>query len=118
MLNAAWLVLMAGSAAYAAWDDNPPTERQKIEALIAHVESLQDAKFVRNDREYDAKTAAKFLQAKWDANAAEIKTAEDFIEKVATKSSTTGKLYLIRFKDGGEMKSGEYLLEQLKKLRE
>jgi tRNA C32,U32 (ribose-2'-O)-methylase TrmJ len=96
--------------------EKPTTEKQKIEALIKHVEGMKDAKFVRNDKEYDAKTAAKFLRGKWEAKEAEIKTAKDFIEKVASASSTTGKPYLIRPKDGKEMKSGEYLLAELKKL--
>jgi predicted Rossmann fold nucleotide-binding protein DprA/Smf involved in DNA uptake len=92
------------------------TERQKIEALIKHVEGLQDAKFVRNGTEHDAKTAAKFLRGKWESNEAEIKTAKDFIDKAATKSSTTGKPYLIRFKDGKEVPSADYLRGELKKL--
>jgi hypothetical protein len=96
--------------------EKPATEKEKIEALIKHVEGMKDAKFVRNDQEYDAKTAAKFLRAKWEASAAEVKTAKDFIEKVASVSSTTGKPYLIRSKDGKEMKSGDYLLAELKKL--
>ena len=93
------------------------TEANKIEALIAHVEGLADAKFVRNGIEYDAKTAGAFLRGKWDANQSKIKTAEDFIEHAATKSSTTGKPYLIRFTGGKEVKSGEYLREQLQRLK-
>jgi hypothetical protein len=96
--------------------DKPTTEKQKIEALIKHVEELKDARFVRNDTEYDAKTAARFLRGKWEANAASIKTAKEFIEKAASVSSTTGKPYLIRFKDGRQIKSGEYLLTELKRL--
>ena len=86
----------------------------KIEALINHVGSLSSAVFVRNGSEYDAKSAAKFLRGKWDANKKEIKTPEDFIGKVATKSSTSGKPYLIRFKDGKEVPCAEYLTGQLK----
>jgi hypothetical protein len=96
--------------------EKPKTEKQKIEALIKHVEELTDAKFVRNDSEYDAKTAARFLRGKWEANEDEIKTAKDFVEKAGSVSSTTGKPYLIRFKEGKEVKSGEYLLDELKKL--
>jgi hypothetical protein len=94
----------------------PATEKQKIEALIRHVEGMKDAKFVRNGMEYDAKTAARFLQGKWDAGAAGIKTAKDFIEKAGSVSTTTGRPYLIRLKSGKEMKSGEYLLAELQKL--
>lgn len=91
-------------------------ERQKIEALIKHVEGMKDAKFIRNGSEYDTATAVRFLRGKWDANAADIKTAKDFIEKAASVSTTTGKPYMVRFKDGKEMKAGDYLKAELKKL--
>jgi len=96
--------------------DAPQTEPQKIEALIRHVESLENAKFVRNGTEYDAKTAGQFLRGKWKAQEVNVKTAKDFIEKVASQSSTTGKPYLIKLKDGREVKSSEYLTAELKKL--
>jgi hypothetical protein len=96
----------------------PTSEAEKIEALIKHIEGLAEVKFVRNGSPYDAKTAGRFLRAKWDAKQDEIKTAAEFIEKVASMSSTSGKPYLIRFKDGTETKSGEYLKAQLKKLSE
>jgi tRNA C32,U32 (ribose-2'-O)-methylase TrmJ len=96
--------------------EKPSSEKQKIEVLIKHVEAMKDAKFVRNDKEYDSKTAARFLRGKWEANEAEIKTAKDFIEKAASISSTTGKPYMIQFNDGKRMKSGDYLRAELKKL--
>jgi hypothetical protein len=112
----ATLVLLLAASIPAAAADASADETKKIEALIAHIEGLADAKFIRNGIEYDAKTAGAFLRGKWDTNKVKIKTAEDFIERVATKSSTSGKPYLIRFTDGKELKSGEYLREQLKKL--
>jgi len=36
------------------------TEKQKIEALIKHVGSMSDVKFVRNGTSYDAKTQRLF----------------------------------------------------------
>ncbi len=45
-----------------------------------------------------------------------MKTARDFIEKIATKSYIGGQLYFIRFKDGREVKSGDYLSERLKEI--
>ena len=111
-----WVLLLLAVAEVVRADEKPATEKQKIEALLKHVEDMRDAKFVRNAREYDAKTAARFLRGKWEANEAEIKTAKDFIEKAASVSSTTGRPYLIRFKGGKEMKSGDYLLAELVKL--
>ena len=91
-------------------------ENQKIEALIKQVGDLKDAKFVRNGSTYEPATAVRFLRGKWAANDAEVKTARDFIDKVASASGTSGKPYLIRFKDGREIKSQEFLLAELKKI--
>jgi hypothetical protein len=110
------LLLPVATPPCARADDRPVGEKAKIEALIKHIESLKDAVFVRNGREYDAKTAARFLRGKWDSVEDEVKTAKDFLDKAASVSSTTGQAYLIRFKDGREMKSGDYLLQELKKL--
>lgn len=96
--------------------DIAPAEKAKIEALIAGVEGLQDAKFIRNGSSYDAKTAAKFLRGKWGRSESEIKTAADFIAKAATSSGTSGKPYMIQLKGAAEVKCGDYLTEQLKKL--
>ena len=92
------------------------SEKEKIEVLIKHIEELKDAKFIRNDSDYDAKTAARFLRGKWRANEKQIKTATDFIEKAASVSSTSGKPYVIRLKGEKEVKCGEYLKEELKKM--
>ena len=92
------------------------SEKAKIEALIAHIEVLKDATFVRNGSDANAKTAGKFLRGKWQANDKDIKTAADFIAKAGNVSSTTGKPYLIRFKDGTQTRCGDYLATQLKKL--
>ena len=96
----------------ALFAEAPPAEKQKIEALIAHVEGL-NATFIRNGSDYDAKTAAKFLRGKWSKHDDAIRSAEDFITKAASASGTSGKPYLIRFKDGKEVACGEYLKTQL-----
>jgi hypothetical protein len=94
------------------------SEQRKIEALLQHVESLTEAVFIRNNQAYSAKTAAQFLRGKWRATLEDITTAQDFIAKVASVSSTTGQPYRIRFPDGHELPSGEYLRMQLQKLEQ
>lgn len=94
----------------------PATEKQKIESLIKVVAQAKELKFIRNGSEYSSNNAAKFLRGKWDANSGEVKSAKDFIEKVASFSGTSGKPYLIRFKDGKEVKSQEFLMAELKRL--
>ena len=93
----------------------PTDEKQKIEALIKQVAALTDAKFFRNGSSYSANTAVTFLQLKWQANAANVKTAYDFINNIASISGI-GKPYLIRFKDGREILGRDFLLAELKKL--
>lgn len=94
----------------------PAAEKWKIEALIKQVGELKDAKFVRNGSAYEPATAVRFLRGKWAANDAKVKTAQDFIDNVASFSGTSGKPYLIRFKDGHELRSRDYLLAELRKL--
>lgn len=108
--------LVSGDLSFVEAQTLPNLEKQKIEALIKQVANLKDAKFVRNGSTYDADSAATFLRRKWGANESEVKTARDFIDKVASFSGTSGKPYLIRFKDGGEIKSRDFLLAQLKTL--
>lgn len=90
------------------------SENQKIEAMIAHVEGLKQAKFVRNGVEYDAQIAGRFMRYIWNDNREKVKTADDFIRVVATASGA-GIPYLVRFPDGRESKSRDYLVELLKK---
>lgn len=111
-----WLTLsiVFGVALHA--ESKQLTENQKIEMLIKRVAELKDAKFIRNGKAHDAKAAADHLRKKWDYAKKEVKTARDFIEKIATKTYTTGQPYLIRFADGREVKAGDYLSERLKEI--
>ena len=91
-------------------------ERQKIEALIKYVGDLKDTKFIRNGSSYEVSTAVQFLRGKWESNDAQVKTARDFIDKVASFSGTSGKPYLIRLKDGKEIPSREFFVTELRKI--
>ena len=91
-------------------------EAGKIEALIQDVRDLKDATFIRNGSSYNSRSASIFLRRKWQANHSEVKTARDFIDKVASFSGTSGRPYLIRFKDGKEIHSRDFLMARLKTL--
>jgi len=89
------------------------TVAEQVDYLINDIAKLEGATFIRNDVEYNASTAATLMRYRWNRDKAKLKTADEFIAQLATKSSTTGKPYVIRFKDGAEVKSGEYLLKKL-----
>lgn len=92
-------------------------EGRTIEALIGSVAGLTDATFLRNGRPYPAASAARFLREKWRSRLSDVRSAEDFIERVASFSSTTSKPYRIRFADGREVPSADYLRAELAKVR-
>jgi len=88
-------------------------EKKKIEFLISSVENLKGAKFIRNGTEHNGKEAAEHLRMKLQ-NALVVQTADDFIRLCASKSSITGKPYMIRLSDGKTIKSEEYFRGKLK----
>jgi len=59
--------------------------------------------FVRNGHEYDGIAARKHLQMKRQRGRKYYASSEEFIERIASHSSWTGKPYLIRC--GGEPES-------------
>jgi hypothetical protein len=91
-------------------------EAARIRELIDHVRSLEGAVFIRNGQEHTPAEAAEHLQRKWDAGGDQITTADQFIEQLASQSSTSGEPYVIRFADGKETPSGPYLREQLEEM--
>ena len=110
-------LVVAGPRASTAEDAAPETERLAIEALIQSVAELRDATFIRNGKSYDAASAARFLREKWKSRASEVRSADEFIERVASFSSTTSKPYRIRFADGREIASADFLRAELARLR-
>src|SRR5436190_22382507 len=67
------------------------TEAAKIQALISSVEQLKGAVFIRNGTEYDGAKAAEHLRRKLGYAGSKVKTAEQFIDLLATGSSMSGK---------------------------
>ena len=94
----------------------PLSEQVKIQSLIASIEQLKGAVFIRNGSEYDAHKAADHLRLKLKYAGKRVQTADQFISNLATGSSMTGKPYKIRFADGHTVDSAVYFREQLKRI--
>ena len=105
-----WPASLVGTAA--ALEDTDKT----IRYLLDYV-SRTDATFIRNGREANGKQAADHLRQKWDYFRNSIKTPEDFIRLAATRSELSGKLYLVRLKDGTQSPAGEWLAKVLAEYR-
>ena len=106
-------ISMLAMAAHAA---PPAHEQSRIERLIHFVESQKDMKFVRNGSEYNCADAGKFLRGKLEAMGAEVTTAREFIERIASKSSMSGELYHVKFADGKLIPAAQFLGEELKRM--
>ena len=104
-------VLALGSVANAV--DRVPAEDARIEYLLAVVESLHDAQFIRNGTAYDSAAAVKHLRAKLGIAGSRVKSAEDFIRYCGSESSVSGKPYEIRFSDGHVVRSADFLRQRL-----
>lgn len=92
------------------------TEKEKIENLIHAVEILDSARFYRNGTFYDAKAAADHLRMKVEKAGDRVKTAQDFIEKVASKSYISGEDYKIVYNNGREVTSNSFFSGKLKQI--
>lgn len=91
------------------------SEDQKVQQLLDYIRTLEGATFIRNDSEFSPEKAAGHLSSKWQKHASKIKTAEGFVLKLASESSS-GKPYSIRFADGTTHTTREVLLRQLQML--
>ncbi|MBI5256369.1 MAG: DUF5329 family protein [Burkholderiales bacterium] len=94
----------------------PPDEMLRIERLLAMLGARRDMRMVRNGRDYDAETAVTFLRRKLESMGDDVKTAEEFIDRIATRSSMSGQLYALRLADGREIPAGSFLRSELIRL--
>jgi hypothetical protein len=106
-------LILAVCSGIASASEMSAAEQKKIDTLITGVERMTDAVFIRNGKQYNTDLAAEFLRRKWKAHRLEIRSATDFIDKVASFSSTTGKRYCIRWRDGTERSSAEFFRAKL-----
>jgi hypothetical protein len=94
--------------------------KEDLEAAIAHLLEFvrtSDVVFIRNGKEHEAEDAAKHIERKYNHYKKKIKTPEDFIEKSATKSMMSGRLYQVRLKDGTVIATRDWLTAELERYR-
>ncbi|MCZ6643078.1 MAG: DUF5329 family protein [Gammaproteobacteria bacterium] len=65
--------------------------------------------FIRNGNKYTGINARAHLKSKRRRNAHFIDSTEEFIEKIASQSATSGKPYVIRCKGEREQNAGDWL---------
>lgn len=110
----ALLLVMALLAPAAVFADDAETE---IEHLIDAI-GESGCTFIRNGSSHDADDAAAHLRMKYRRGRRYASTAELFIERLASKSSMSGKPYQIKCQDKEAVPSGEWLTARLHEFRE
>jgi hypothetical protein len=118
------LVLTLSSPLKAEDKEKLAREEAKIEKLLEAV-GKSEAVFIRNGEKHPAKKARSHLEFKynkarnmfWFFGPKTKITALEFIEKIASKSSTTGEIYKIKPKGSEEAVPTEtWLKEKLKEI--
>jgi hypothetical protein len=96
----------------------PATAPAEVEYLLGAVAN-SGCEFNRNGQWYDPQTASAHLRAKYNALVAlgRLVAATDFIDEVATKSSISGRVYLIRCAGAEPVPTNQWLREALARYR-
>lgn len=98
-------------------DDGSNREAETIEMLIVAVET-SGCTFIRNNKRHSAGQAADHLRLKLRRGKRYATTAEDFIENLASKSSWSGKPYVMDCPGSEQQSVNQWLRERLDTVRE
>jgi hypothetical protein len=109
VLAATLAVVMAAAMQPVAQAAPAAPEQRRIDILLDAVAADRESRFVRAGVEYTGADAARFLRAKLQAQGDGVRTAEDFVERIASRSSTTGRPYRVCRSAGGCVDAGEHL---------
>lgn len=107
------LLIFASSAAWAG--------EQALTAEVGYlIDSVSESgcKFVRNGKEHTASEAADHLRMKARRGKRYYDTVEEFIDRIASKSSWSGKPYTIQCDDRPAVTAGDWFTRVLTEYRE
>ena len=93
-----------------------PQTKAEIDELIFFVQT-SGVRFIRNGTEYSGAEAAQHLRDKLDKAGDRVKTTDDFITGIASKSYISGKPYLVKFADGHTQLAADWLRAHVAEIR-
>ena len=97
--------------------DVPPGQKLEIDHLLNFVEN-STCRMARNGKLYDGGDAVSHIKKKYAYFKDKIQTTEQFIELSATKSTLSGKYYMVQCGDGKQLRTRDWLLNELEKYRD
>ncbi|MDR2198858.1 MAG: DUF5329 family protein [Deltaproteobacteria bacterium] len=113
LILATVLIFLALSAQARALDGG---ELKRVDALLSLLSSRTDVTFVRNEKEYPVDKAVSHLRSKLKRAGSRIKTAEEFVDHLASKSSMSGKPYQVILPGGEKVDAGVFFHELLREV--
>jgi hypothetical protein len=116
MIRHLYSILIAAALCLPLATNAAQTTDQEIQHLLEFV-STSGCTFTRNGTDHDPVDAADHLRLKYSNGKRYAKSSEQFIDRLATKSSWTGKKYTVSC-DGQTRPSGEWLHEALDEHRQ
>ncbi len=115
-----WIIIVLAVAILgsAAWPASAIDSTREISSLIDAL-ARSSCQFERNGTWYDADKAQTHLRKKysWLRKRDLVDTAEQFIERAASRSSVSGKPYHVRCAGGPTVESADWFTWQLRRLR-
>jgi hypothetical protein len=105
------IVTLLHSAALLADEQNP-----EIDHLLTAV-GESGCVFIRNGAHHNAEKAEEHLRMKYDRGRRYATSAEMFIDRLASKSSITRKLYMMECPDVEAEPAGEWFMRRLEEFR-
>lgn len=119
-LERAWLIAVALVVVTACMDaqaDVPDADSHEVHHLLEYLRSSGCA-VERNGESYNSEDAYSHVKKKYDYFRSKIQSTEEFIEYSATKSTMSSKYYLVYCEGQPEMRTRDWLLEELHRYRE
>ena len=89
-----------------------PEAQTEIEYLLGYI-SQSDYRFIRSGKEYAAAEGAEHMRQKLQKAGSRVKSADEFVRGIASKSYLTGEPYLVKAPDGRQFEAGEWLTKAL-----
>lgn len=96
--------------------DVPASQKPEVEHLLEFVQN-SSCIIDRNGKTYPASEAISHIQKKYSYFKGDIETTEDFIELSATRSTLSGKYYLVSCGNAEQIRTQEWLLQELHTFR-
>jgi len=97
--------------------DVPPAQKPEIDHLLDFVQN-SGCTIDRNGKTYSASEAISHIQKKYSYFKSDIETTEDFIALSATKSTLSGRYYLVSCDGAEQIRTQDWLLRELGEFRE